>query len=347
VQPDGYPLEQHFATTEDGYVLGLYRIPHGRPGSPGAAAAAAPSPAAPRPPVLLMHGLLCSAAEFLLQGRQVRSWLDRPESGPGAPRFTPPPAAPGQGPTHARPWRPIYAAAAALACAQSLAQMLADAGFDVWLGNARGNTFSRAHTHLTPSSAAYWAFSWDDTADKDLPAMGNYILGASGAAGLAYVAHSQGTTVGLAALAGGRGFAEQVQVRGPGGARGGPAAAPAPPASRRRRPAAWTGGKGTGDAAAGTRCAPLAPDHSFAGRCAVQVAVLMAPVAFAHHISSPALLALASFSSDQLFELLGMHEFLPSIEVGSSPPACLASTSLPLQPLGAHHACTHRPQPRR
>jgi lysosomal acid lipase/cholesteryl ester hydrolase/gastric triacylglycerol lipase len=175
VEPDGYPLEQHFATTDDGYILGLYRVPHGRPGSPGAEAAVEPSPA-PKPVVLLMHGLLCSGAEFLLQG-------------PGL----------------------------------SLGQILADAGFDVWLGNARGNTFSRAHTHLSVSSAQFWAFSWDDTAGKDLPTLGRYVLSATGALAFAYVAHSQGTTVGLAALSSDRGFAEQVQV-GSGLAAGGAAA---------------------------------------------------------------------------------------------------------------------------
>jgi lysosomal acid lipase/cholesteryl ester hydrolase len=97
------------------------------------------------------------------------------------------------------------------------------AGYDVWLGNARGNTCGRAHTHLSTASAAFWAFSFDDIADKDLPAMGNHILSTTGAASFAYIAHSQGTTVGLAALSADRAFAQQVQV-----GRGRPRRQPAP-----------------------------------------------------------------------------------------------------------------------
>ena len=42
--------------------------------------------------------------------------------------------------------------------------MFTHTGFDVWLANSRGNTFSRRHTHLDAVSAQFWAFSFDEMA---------------------------------------------------------------------------------------------------------------------------------------------------------------------------------------
>ncbi|QDZ26026.1 lipase [Chloropicon primus] len=83
---------------------------------------------------------------------------------------------------------------------QSLAYLLADAGYDVWLPNSRGNTFSRNNTHYDPDSTEFWDYSWDDQAKYDLPAVYKYVLGVTGSEDLAYVGHSQGTTMMFAAL---------------------------------------------------------------------------------------------------------------------------------------------------
>lgn len=75
-----------------------------------------------------------------------------------------------------------------------LAYLLADAGFDVWMGNARGNTYSRKHISLNPDKAKFWKFSWNEIGYYDLPAMIDYVLKETGNEKLHYVGHSQGTT---------------------------------------------------------------------------------------------------------------------------------------------------------
>ena len=39
--------------------------------------------------------------------------------------------------------------------------LLADSGFDVWLANSRGNTYSRRHKSLKPSDKAFWQWRLD------------------------------------------------------------------------------------------------------------------------------------------------------------------------------------------
>jgi hypothetical protein len=53
---------------------------------------------------------------------------------------------------------------------ESLAFILHDRGYDMWLANVRGSTWGLRHAHLSPRDAKFWQFSWDDMALSDLPA---------------------------------------------------------------------------------------------------------------------------------------------------------------------------------
>ncbi|XP_047993750.1 lipase 3-like [Leguminivora glycinivorella] len=77
----------------------------------------------------------------------------------------------------------------------AFAYVLADQGYDVWMGNARGNYYSRNHTILNPDTVPlFWNFSWDEIGNIDLPTMITYVLRHTGKERLHYIGHSQGTT---------------------------------------------------------------------------------------------------------------------------------------------------------
>ncbi|KAG9437298.1 lipase 3 isoform X1 [Apis mellifera carnica] len=77
---------------------------------------------------------------------------------------------------------------------RALAYMLADAGYDVWLGNNRGNVYSRNHISMLPTERYFWNFSYHELGIYDIPATIDYIIHQTNCKQIFYIGHSQGTT---------------------------------------------------------------------------------------------------------------------------------------------------------
>jgi pimeloyl-ACP methyl ester carboxylesterase len=79
--------------------------------------------------------------------------------------------------------------------------LIANAGFDVWVGNTRGNDYSLGHVYYNSRDpkSPYWLFSWQEMSLYDLPAAFQYINNVTGQK-INYVGHSQGTIIMFAAL---------------------------------------------------------------------------------------------------------------------------------------------------
>ncbi|XP_011066182.1 PREDICTED: lipase 3-like [Acromyrmex echinatior] len=137
VERYGYPTEEHYVTTEDGYILVIYRILR--------------SPLSKdyrrKKVVFLQHGLICSSDCWVIIG---------PE--------------------------------------KDLAFLLADKGYDVWLGNFRGNSYCRSHIKISPKNKEFWQFSYHEMGTRDLPTMIDYVLSYTKQQTLHYIGHSMGTT---------------------------------------------------------------------------------------------------------------------------------------------------------
>lgn len=90
---------------------------------------------------------------------------------------------------------------------ESLAYILADAGFDVWMGNNRGNRYGRNHTTLVPDTdEQFWMFTWDEMASLDMPAMVHYVTDVAEVDSVGWVGHSEGTIQMFAAASSLTGF---------------------------------------------------------------------------------------------------------------------------------------------
>ncbi|PGH36600.1 esterase/lipase [[Emmonsia] crescens] len=77
---------------------------------------------------------------------------------------------------------------------------LVEKGYDVWLGNNRGNKYSKKSISHAPSSTAFWNFSMDQFAFHDIPDSIEYILSVTSQKALSYIGFSQGTAQAFATL---------------------------------------------------------------------------------------------------------------------------------------------------
>ncbi|ODM99120.1 Lipase 3 [Orchesella cincta] len=78
---------------------------------------------------------------------------------------------------------------------------LVDAGYEVWLSNCRGNSYSLGHETLnSETDSEYWEFSWHEMGVGDVPAVVDKIISVSGNEKILFVAHSMGTTEYFVAL---------------------------------------------------------------------------------------------------------------------------------------------------
>jgi len=85
---------------------------------------------------------------------------------------------------------------------KATAFILVNLGYDVWLGNNRGNKYGRKHVKLNPDKDnAFWEYSFHEMAKYDLPAIVDYIIAHTTKDKLTYVGHSQGTAQMFAGMA--------------------------------------------------------------------------------------------------------------------------------------------------
>ncbi|RUS20035.1 Alpha/Beta hydrolase protein [Endogone sp. FLAS-F59071] len=196
----GYPLEQHIVKTQDGYLLTVFRIPRGRheespfvpsnPSFPANDSTTAPIfTSTTSPSTTTVNNL----ANFLRTHKASSSSLSTHF---GTAKYS------------GKPVVLLYHGF--MMCSEvwvchleeqsNLPFLLADLGYDVWLGNSRGNKYSQRHVKRSAQEQRFWEFSLDEFAMYDMPDTINFILETTGAPNLTYIGFSQGTAQGFASL---------------------------------------------------------------------------------------------------------------------------------------------------
>ena len=64
--------------------------------------------------------------------------------------------------------------------ANTLGFVLADCGYDVWMGNSRGTTYSNEHQTLSNMDPRFWQYSFQQMGEYDLPTSIDFVLEKTG-----------------------------------------------------------------------------------------------------------------------------------------------------------------------
>lgn len=92
---------------------------------------------------------------------------------------------------------------------KNLPFVLHDLGFDVWMGNNRGNKYSTAHLSRLPKSTKFWDFSIDEFAFFDIPNSIEFVLCRTKVEQLICIGFSQGSAQMFAAFS----LSEELNVK--------------------------------------------------------------------------------------------------------------------------------------
>ncbi|EGC35478.1 hypothetical protein DICPUDRAFT_92027 [Dictyostelium purpureum] len=212
----GYPVEEHFVTTPDGFILGLHRITGPKqfntpPDSP---------PTSPRKIFSKKYNNNNNSVKNRQSQQQQQQEQSKSVEVDSESVSTTSSTTPSQLFSSNKPvvviMHGFMQTSEAWLCRSdpkdSLPFILADAGFDVWLGNNRGNKYSFKHTQYTPNQEGFWNWSLDELVRYDFPSIVNFICDRTGAKSISYIGFSQGTAQGWAALSTNTAVAKKINL---------------------------------------------------------------------------------------------------------------------------------------